>query len=67
MSPLLNILRVQVQNLKMANLGIGCGLGWPLKGFGPELSTYQVAAHFKALYEGVLMAPLKSFECHSQM
>ena len=33
-----------------------------IKGFGPELSTYQVAAHFEALDEGVLMVPLKSSE-----
>ena len=33
-----------------------------IKGFGPELSTYQVGAHFEALDEGVLMAPLKSSE-----
>ena len=33
-----------------------------MEGFGHELSTYQVAANFEALDEGVLMAPLKSSE-----
>ena len=33
-----------------------------IKGFGPELSTYQEGAHFEALDEGVLMVPLKSSE-----
>ena len=31
-----------------------------IKGFGPELSTYQEGAHFEALDEGVLMVPSKS-------
>ena len=53
---------VQVQNPLMASLWIGSGLGWPLKGFGPALQTYQVGAHFKALDEGFLMTVLKSFE-----
>ena len=33
-----------------------------IKGFGLELSTYQVGAHFEALDEGVLMAPFKASE-----
>ena len=33
-----------------------------IKGFGPELSTYQEGAHFEALDEGILMVPLKSSE-----
>ena len=33
-----------------------------IKGFGHELSTYQVAAHFETLDERVLMAPLNSYE-----
>ena len=28
-------------------------------GFGPELQTYQVGAHFEALINGFLVAPLK--------
>ena len=40
----------------MASLWIWSGLGWPLKGFVPQLSTFLVGAHFEALHEGVLMA-----------
>ena len=28
-------------------------------GFGPELQTYQEGAHFEALINGFLVAPLK--------
>ena len=33
-----------------------------IKGFGPELSTYQEGAHFEALDDCVLEAVLKFFE-----
>ena len=53
---------VRVQNPFMASLIQTRSRGWPLKGLGPALQTYQVGAHFEALDEGVLMAVLKSFE-----
>ena len=32
--------------------------GWPQRDLGASLETYQVGAHFEALDEGVLVAPL---------
>ena len=60
--PPLDMSGVRVQNPFMASLIQTWSRGWPLKGLGPALQTYQVGAHFEALDEGVLMAVLKSFE-----
>ena len=65
--PPLDMSGVRVQNPFMASLIQTWSRGWPLKGLGPALQTYQVGAHFEALDEGVLRAVLKSFEhffCH---
>ena len=60
--PPLDISGLRVQNPFISSLIQTRSRGWPLKGFGPELQTYKVGAHFEALDEGVFMAVLKSFE-----
>ena len=44
---------VQVQIPLVATLWIGSGIGWRIKGFGPDLQKYQVWARFQVLNKGV--------------
>ena len=56
--PPLDMPGVWVQIPFMASLIQTRSRGWPLKGFGSELQTYQVGAYFEALDEGVNLVPL---------
>ena len=44
----------------MVSLWVRSGEGLAIKGSGMEVPDYQVGAHFEALDEGILVAPLKS-------
>ena len=43
--------------LLMTSLWMDLRVYWPLKALVPQLQTYKVGAHFKALTRGVLVVP----------